>query len=44
MKNKSENFFIVKPTQGSQGDGIQIIKNIRDLNSWRNRPVEDVVV
>ena len=35
LESKKKNFFIVKPTCGSQGDGIYLISNSKELENSR---------
>lgn len=41
---KTGHYFIAKPSNGRQGDGILLIKNKQDLLTWKARPIEEMVV
>jgi hypothetical protein len=39
----SRRYFIAKPTLGSQGEGITLIRNLKDLNSFFKSPSDYVI-
>jgi len=40
----AQKYYIAKPTSGSQGDGIYLIKNYQELKSYRFRNIESTIV